>query len=100
MPANPQHTFSPSTAFLTPLYPNDGARMMNVRLSAGTYTRGLVLGEVTATPGIYGIYADAGAGGLDTARLTARPRSPASTGRRRWACPPTSVAAPSSRRTS
>jgi hypothetical protein len=58
MPTSPQHTFEPSTAKLDPLYPNAGAKTINVRLAAGTYPKGQVLGE-TATPGIYGVYVNA-----------------------------------------
>jgi hypothetical protein len=57
MPTSAQYTFEPGTAKLDPIYPNSGARTMNVKLSAGTYTRGVTLGELTASPGTYAAYA-------------------------------------------
>lgn len=55
MPTTPQITFEPSTGRIDPVYPNSGARTLVVRLAAGTYVKGQVLGE-TATPGIYAVY--------------------------------------------
>jgi len=57
MPTSAQYTFEPGTAKLDPIYPNSGARLMNVTLAAATYTRGTILGELTATPGKYAAYA-------------------------------------------
>lgn len=48
MPTAAQHTFRPANAKLDPLYPNSGARMVNVGLKPGTYLRGTVLGQLTA----------------------------------------------------
>lgn len=67
MPTAPTHTFS--NAGLVPYYRPEAALQQTVKLVASkTYVKGLVLGEVTATPGTFDVYADAGAGGLDTAR--------------------------------
>jgi len=44
-------------ARLEPLYNAEGAIAQNVALAAGSYARGTVIGEITATPGTYGAYA-------------------------------------------
>ena len=57
MPTSAQYTFEPGAAKLDPIYQvGADARTVNVTLSAGTYTRGLVLGELTATPGKFSGY--------------------------------------------
>jgi hypothetical protein len=67
MPAAAQHTFG--NTGLVPFYRPELAVVQHVKLNvSATYVKGTVLGEVTATPGLFGLYADAGAGGLDTAR--------------------------------
>jgi len=52
-----------ATARLDPLYNPEDAIAQHVALAAGTYVRGTVLGEVTATPGTYKAYAAANADG-------------------------------------
>lgn len=55
MPTAPSITFTGTP--LLPFYPQD-ARMQNVKLPASvTYTRGTVLGEISATPGTFKAYA-------------------------------------------
>lgn len=54
---------------LMPMYSSPEPTVLPVKLTASTvYAKGTVLAEITATPGIYGVYADAGAGGLGVAR--------------------------------
>ena len=55
---------------LEPAHPSPEPTVGSVPMGQGTYQRGQVLGEVTATRR-YGDYDDAGAGGLDTARAIA-----------------------------
>src|SRR4051812_38143657 len=56
------------TAKLEPLHKPETALEMSISLAPSlTLAKGTVLGQVTA-PGKFGVYADAGAGGLDTAR--------------------------------
>jgi hypothetical protein len=47
----------------------DQAKTEVVQLATGTYAAGRVLGEITATPGTYGSYADANVDGTGVARL-------------------------------
>lgn len=68
MPTTPTVTYSEGG--VRPCQAPEEAHQIPVNLVASTtYAAGQVLGEVTATPGTYGIYADAGAGGLDVARV-------------------------------
>jgi Bacteriophage lambda head decoration protein D len=57
MPTSATVTFEPGSAKLDPVFPKGLVRTMNVTLAAGTYVRGQVLGELTATPGKYKAYA-------------------------------------------
>lgn len=67
MPTTPIHTWS-GRKLEPAIYPHL-ALTIAVRLPASvTLARGTVLGELTATPGTYNAYADAGAGGLGTAK--------------------------------
>lgn len=61
--------YRPTVAKLDPLYPNDGAQLVDVRLLTGTYARGTVLGELTAEPAVYGPYAALHVDGTQKARL-------------------------------
>lgn len=70
MPTAAQYTFEPATAELVPVYAKPGVpRTHNVTLAAGTYSRGTVLGELTATPGTFKPYAAANTDGSQTAKL-------------------------------
>lgn len=53
---------------LVPLIAPEEARRLHVSLAVGTYAKGTLLGEVTATPGTYRAYADANTDGSQTAR--------------------------------
>jgi hypothetical protein len=67
MPTSATHVYT--NAGLLPYMDPDDAVEISVKLVASTdYAAGQVLGEVAATPGVFGVYGDAGAGGLDTAR--------------------------------
>jgi hypothetical protein len=67
MPATFQNQWSGKK--IEPLYRPDQADLISVKLAASTnFPRGTILAEVTATPGTFGVYADAGAGGLGVAR--------------------------------
>lgn len=68
MPTTAQHTFSASSR-LDPLFRADEEKIMHVQLTASaTYARGQVVGEVTATPGVFKIYATANVDGSGVAR--------------------------------
>jgi len=55
---------------LTPLYDDQHSRKVNVQLIASTtYAAGTVLGEVTATPGLYGAYVAGHTDGTQTAKV-------------------------------
>lgn len=62
MPTTYTNSYS-GTARLDPLYNPEDAIAQHVALAAGTYVRGTVLGEVTATPGTYKAYASANVDG-------------------------------------
>jgi len=68
MPTAPFQSWEPSLGKLDPLYPNSGARLVNVRLAAGTYVKGTVLGEISATPGIYKPYLAGNSDGSQVAK--------------------------------
>lgn len=68
MPTQPFQTWQPSLGKLDPIYPNGDARTVNVRLAAGTYVKGTVLGEITATPGIFRPYLAGNSDGSQVAR--------------------------------
>ena len=54
---------------LSPLYNDDGQGKVNVQLIASTtYAAGTVLGEVLATPGLYGAYVTGHVDGTQTAK--------------------------------
>lgn len=53
---------------IDPVYPDVPAPMQNVKLSDGTYAKGTVLGELTATPGTFAAYADANVDGTGVAK--------------------------------
>ena len=71
MPTTALSTFS-ATNRLDPLFKADDAFEINIALAAGTYQRGTVLGEITATPGTYKAYAPAAVDGSQTARVILR----------------------------
>jgi hypothetical protein len=55
---------------LSPLYNDDGQGKVNVQLIASTtYAAGTVLGEVLATPGVYGAYVAGHSDGTQTAKV-------------------------------
>lgn len=53
---------------LVPVIRPEEATKLHVQLATGTYAKGTLLGEVTATPGIYAAYNNANANGTETAR--------------------------------
>jgi hypothetical protein len=63
MPTSAIYTFEPSGAQLIPVFTQEHVNTINVNLVAGTYVRGTVLGELTATPGKYRAYAAANTDG-------------------------------------
>lgn len=68
MPTTAQHTFSANSR-LDPLFHPEDERILHVQLAASTtYARGTVLGEVTATPGVYRAYANGNVDGSQTAK--------------------------------
>lgn len=68
MPTTAQHTFSASSR-LDPLFRPEDEKIIHVALTVSTtYARGQVVGEVTATPGTYKLYATAAVDGSGTAR--------------------------------
>jgi hypothetical protein len=68
MPTALVQTYSRSK--LSPLYNDDGQGKVNVQLIASTtYAAGTVLGEVLATPGVYGAYVSGHADGTQTAKV-------------------------------
>lgn len=69
MPTTPIITYSDDR--LIPLYHVNGDPLpeVPVKLAQGTYAKGQLLGEVTATPGTYKAYANANSDGSETARL-------------------------------
>lgn len=67
MPTAATHTYNQYG--LVPFYRPEDAIIQFVKIPGSkTFAKGTVLGEVTATPGTFDAYADAGSGGLDTAR--------------------------------
>jgi hypothetical protein len=67
MPANPTWTFERNK--LIALYHENKAQRMNVALGNSlTLAQGTVLGEVTATPGVYKAYASGNADGTQVAK--------------------------------
>lgn len=62
MPIVAQTVWS-ATGRLDPVYEPERAAAQNVALAPGTYQRGTVIGEITATPGTYRPYAAANADG-------------------------------------
>lgn len=66
MPTAPKHTFTNDC--IDPVYADVPAPMQNVALSDGTYAKGTVLGELTATPGTFAAYADAAVDGTGVAK--------------------------------
>lgn len=66
MPTAATHTFTEDC--LDPVYADVPAPMQNVALSDGTYAKGTVLGELTATPGTFAAYADAAVDGTGVAK--------------------------------
>lgn len=69
MPVLPVHTFG--NAELIPAVAHDQypAPQINVALAQGAYVTGQVLGELTATPGKFGAYADANVDGTGVAKV-------------------------------
>ncbi len=66
-------TYDPASNRLDPFYEAvDEAAEIHVNLIDGTYPRGTVLGEVTATPGTFKAYAAANTDGSQAARLLLR----------------------------
>lgn len=54
---------------LMPMFPAIPHPELPIKLTVSTvYAKGTVLAELTATPGTYGVYADAGTGGLGVAK--------------------------------
>lgn len=57
-------TYTPSTGVLLPLKNPDDANTENLQLApSATYAAGQIVGEITATPGIYAAYASGGSNG-------------------------------------
>lgn len=57
-------TYTPSTGVLLPLKNPDDANTENLQLAvSATYAAGQIVGEVTATPGIYATYASGATNG-------------------------------------
>lgn len=54
---------------LEPLQDPDLARSDNVNLAVGTYVKGTVLGEVTATPGLFKAYATGNSDGSQVPKM-------------------------------
>ncbi len=65
-------TYDPASNRLDPFYEADDAAEIHVNLADGTYPRGTVLGELTATPGTFKPYATANADGSQVAKLVLR----------------------------
>lgn len=63
-------TFSRAYTFgrLDPVYDAEDALVQSVNLVAGTYVRGTVLGELTATPGTFKAYATGNSDGSQVAK--------------------------------
>lgn len=59
-----------NTALLQPAFMESGAQTLAVRLAANlTLAKGTILGEVTATPGLYKAYASGNSDGSQVAKL-------------------------------
>lgn len=63
------HVDSYTNDRLVPMYGPEENFRLSVKLADGTYAKGTVLGEVTASPGTYKAYNNANADGSQTARL-------------------------------
>jgi len=66
------NTYDPQAQRLDPFYEADDAAEIHVNLADGTYPRGTVLGEVTATPGTFKAYAAGNNDGSQAAKLVLR----------------------------
>lgn len=64
----PEYTTTFTNKKLDPFYKPEEALELPVRLAQGTYQRGQLLGEVSATPGLFKAYADAAVDGSGVAR--------------------------------
>ncbi len=67
MPTAAAITYDPSVR-LDPIYGAGEEMEINVKLADGTYAKGTVLGEVTATPGTYKAYANGNSDGSELAK--------------------------------
>jgi hypothetical protein len=65
-------TFNPAAGRLDPVYESDQVHEIHVNLVQGTYAKGTILGELTATPGTFKPYANANSDGSETAKLILR----------------------------
>lgn len=66
------NTYDPQGQRLDPFYEADDAAEIHVNLADGTYPKGTVLGELTATPGTFKAYADANSDGSGVAKAILR----------------------------
>jgi hypothetical protein len=69
MPTTPSATYSNDRLLPLQLTTGDNLPEFPVKLATGTYAQGTILGEVTATPGIYKAYNNANSDGSEVARL-------------------------------
>lgn len=70
MPSSPVNTFTGD--YLQPAFKPELAFELPVKLVDGTYARGQVLGEVTATPGTFKAYASGNSDGSEVPRCLLR----------------------------